>query len=93
MQTAGWLARTRDAADERRVIVTLTPTGRALRRKAAHVPVELAQSTGCSLPELIALTTQLQSLRDRMVARGDDEPANAGSFDTSTPPVTTRRSR
>src|SRR5438876_7144972 len=24
MQTAGWLARTRDAADERRVIVTLT---------------------------------------------------------------------
>ncbi|HEY9065688.1 MAG TPA: MarR family transcriptional regulator [Burkholderiaceae bacterium] len=93
MQAAGWIARTRDTADERRVIVALTPTGRALRRKAAHIPVELAQATGCGLPELVALTTQLQTLRDRMVARGDGDSANAGSFDTSTPPVTTRRSR
>ena len=93
MQAAGWIERTRDAADERRVIVTLTTSGRGLRRKAAHVPVELAQSTGCSVPELIALTTQLQTLRDRMVAHSNDESANAESFDSSTPPVTTRRSR
>ena len=91
MQTAGWIERERDAADERRVIVTLTPSGRALRRKAAHVPVELAAATGCGVAELVALTTQLQTLRARMVAHGDS--ANAESFDTTTPPVTTRRSR
>jgi DNA-binding MarR family transcriptional regulator len=91
MQAAGWIERKRDAADERRVIVTLTPAGRALRRKAARVPAQLAAAAGCGVAELVALTTQLQTLRDRMVARGD--PANADSFDTSTPPVKTRRSR
>ena len=34
MEAAGWLQRSRDADDERRVIVTLTPEGRALRRRA-----------------------------------------------------------
>ena len=93
MQAAGWVERQRDQADERRVIVTLTPTGRALRRKAAQVPLALAQATGCGLDELVALTARLQTLRDRMVAHS--ESANAGSFtaDSPHPPLKARKAR
>ena len=93
MQAAGWVERERDQADERRVIVTLTPAGRALRRRAAQVPFALAQATGCGLDELVALTARLQALRDHMVAHS--ESANAGSFtpDSSHPPLKARKER
>jgi DNA-binding MarR family transcriptional regulator len=93
MQAAGWVERERDQADERRVIVTLTPAGRALRRRAAHVPIALAQATGCGLDELVALTARLQALRERVVAH--TESANAGSFsaDSSHPPVPPLKAR
>ena len=93
MQAAGWVERARDEADERRVIVTLTATGRALRRKAAQVPLALAQATGCGLDELVALTVRLQALRDHIVAH--IESANAGSFttDSSHPPLKARKAR
>ncbi|HEY4068822.1 MAG TPA: MarR family transcriptional regulator [Burkholderiaceae bacterium] len=63
MQTAGLLTRTRATDDERRVIVTLTPAGRALRRKAEQVPLTVACASGCTLTELTTLTAQLQALR------------------------------
>lgn len=93
MQSLGWIERSRDAADERRVIVSLTPEGRALRRRAAGVPGELAKAAGCGLEELVALTAQLQALRDRVIGGG--EPANAGSFepDSSHPPLKARKAR
>ena len=63
MEAAGWLTRERALHDERRVIVTLTPAGRALRRKAAQVPLGVACASGCKLTEITALTAQLQALR------------------------------
>ena len=63
MEAAGWLTRERAVDDERRVVVSLTKAGRALRRKAAHVPVEVACATGCKLSEINELTTQLRALR------------------------------
>ena len=66
MEAAGLLARSRDAADERRVIVTLSAAGRALRRRAEAVPVQVACATGCKLAELSALTGQLQRLRSNL---------------------------
>ena len=71
MEAAGLLARTRAAADERRVIVTLTVAGRALRRRAAHVPLEVACATGCQLSELAKLTAQLQTLRSHLAGQLD----------------------
>lgn len=38
IEAAGLVARTRDPDDERRVLVTLTDRGRALRDRAVHVP-------------------------------------------------------
>jgi MarR family transcriptional regulator, organic hydroperoxide resistance regulator len=63
MESAGLLTRTRAADDERRVIVTLTANGRALRRKAESVPLTVACASGCTLTELTTLTAQLQKLR------------------------------
>ena len=63
MEAAGWLTRLRAVDDERRVIVSLTAAGRALRRKAQHVPNEVACASGCELDELADLTRRLQALR------------------------------
>ena len=63
MEAAGWLTRLRAVDDERRVIVSLTAAGRALRRKAQHVPNEVACASGCELAELADLTRRLQALR------------------------------
>ena len=71
MEAAGLLVRARAAIDERRVIVTLTAAGRALRRKAANVPIEVACATGCKLTELAELTAQLHTLRSNMAGHLD----------------------
>lgn len=66
LEANGYVARVRDVADERRVHITLTATGRKLKTKAANVPACLMAATECSVPELIALTQQIQTLRDRI---------------------------
>ena len=42
LETAGLVIRTRDAADERRVRITLTKQGRALRAEAVDIPTRIA---------------------------------------------------
>jgi len=69
LETSGWLARERDAQDERRVRIALTAPGRALRDAAEPIPACVVQSTQCALPELLALTAQLQQLRDQLGAQ------------------------
>jgi DNA-binding MarR family transcriptional regulator len=61
MESAGLVDRTRRADDERSVLVSLTPAGRALRGKATTVPTTIASTAG--LPE-----ADLIDLRDRLVA-------------------------
>ena len=66
LESAGLLARQRDAQDERRVRISLTAPGRALRDKAEAIPQCVLQSSQCSIAELTALTTELKQLRDRL---------------------------
>jgi MarR family transcriptional regulator, organic hydroperoxide resistance regulator len=66
METSDLLARSRSAEDERRVLVSLTPQGRALKAQAAQIPPCVAKATDCSLSDLISLTGQLKALRDRL---------------------------
>ncbi|MBB1603666.1 MarR family winged helix-turn-helix transcriptional regulator [Variovorax sp. UMC13] len=68
LEANGYLTRMRDAADERRVRITLTAAGRRLKARAADVPACLMAAAQCSVPELIALTQQIQTLRDRIKA-------------------------
>lgn len=74
MEASGWLTRARAADDERRVLVHLTPEGRALRQKARRIPVQLAQATQCDAGELHALTRRLQQLRSELLAAGHADP-------------------
>lgn len=67
MEAAGWLVRERAAEDERRVLVSLSPQGRALRRRALEIPRRIAAASGCSRDELAALTARLQQLRDQIL--------------------------
>ena len=66
METAGLLTRTRALDDERRVIVNLSPAGKALRLRALPVPQRIAQSTGCDTEELMNLTRRMQELRSHL---------------------------
>ncbi|MDM0038626.1 MarR family transcriptional regulator [Variovorax sp. J22G21] len=68
LETNGLVSRLRDVADERRVHVTLTPAGRKLKAQAASVPGCLLAASQCSISELMGLTRQLQTLRDRVKA-------------------------
>ena len=64
LQSSGLLRRERDARDERKIRVTLTPEGRALRRRARSIPEPAAAAPGCELSELDGLTAQVTKLRD-----------------------------
>jgi len=68
LETSGFIARIRDVADERRVHVSLTAAGRKLKSRAASVPGCLLAASQCSIPELVSLTQQIQTLRDRIKA-------------------------
>lgn len=69
LEAQGHIARLRDVQDERRVRITLTADGRALRSSAERIPKCVLQSSQCSLPELAALTGQLKTLRDKLHPR------------------------
>ncbi|MGS5085176.1 MarR family winged helix-turn-helix transcriptional regulator [Hydrogenophaga sp. A37] len=68
MEAAGLVSRLRDAADERRVLIRLTPEGRQLKARAQRIPGCVLQASQCDVAEAIALTRQVQALRDRLIA-------------------------
>jgi DNA-binding MarR family transcriptional regulator len=66
LQSSGLVQRLRDAADERRVLLQLTPTGRRLEAQARAVPQAIACATACDLREVAELATRLKQLRDQL---------------------------
>jgi DNA-binding MarR family transcriptional regulator len=66
LEAAGLISRIRAVQDERRVHVTLTAAGRKLKAKAAKIPGCIISATQCPIPELVALTGQVQALRQRL---------------------------
>ncbi len=68
LETADLVTRLRDVQDERRVLIRLTTAGRKLKARAARIPGCVLQATQCDVSEVMALTQQVQTLRDRLTA-------------------------
>lgn len=76
MEQAGMLKRQRNQQDERRVSIHLSANGLALREKARSIPGCIFNAVSCPLPELLALTHQIQDLRQRLVSSLDANPTD-----------------
>jgi DNA-binding MarR family transcriptional regulator len=66
LEAQGLLSRTRDAEDERRVVIRLTDQGRALKQAAAAIPGCILGATGCTVEQVVDLARQVAELRDRL---------------------------
>ena len=62
LEAAGLLRRERVPSDERLLAVTLTPAGRALRRRAQRVPGQIIAKLGLSVADLERLNVVLRDL-------------------------------
>lgn len=66
MEGAGWLTRSRDSQDDRKVRLALTDAGRTLAVEAAAVPRAFAAKTGLEPSQIADLRDILAVLRDRL---------------------------
>lgn len=62
LSAAGLISRERDADDERRVLIALTPAGAALRQAAQSIPITLASQFDGDPAQVAAFRTALQTL-------------------------------
>lgn len=69
---AGLVQRSRDTDDERRVTVSLTPPGLALRAQAESIPICVAQATGMTAEELEAMQDSLRRLNEALMREAPD---------------------
>lgn len=67
MEAAGWLTRTRSNGDERRLDVTITDAGQALRTAASGAQRSVEQATGLTGAELAELRDRLVDLTARLL--------------------------
>ena len=70
LETTGFITRTRQAEDERSVVVGLTDAGRALEERAATVQREVNDATGMADEEIVALRATLHRLTGNLRATG-----------------------
>ncbi|MHC2338676.1 DNA-binding MarR family transcriptional regulator [Bradyrhizobium sp. USDA 4454] len=66
LEAAALIRRTRSSADERIVLITLTPQGHALREKARAIPQSILAASACTVGELLAMKDEIVALRDRL---------------------------
>lgn len=66
LEARGLVDRRRDEDDERQVRIRLTAEGRALKAKAAAIPLAVVQGSGLSLEGVEALRLELLALRERL---------------------------
>lgn len=62
LEADGLVTRTRDTADERRVLVAVTPAGRSLRRDACDVPARIADVFGGDMAAIADLKRRVDQL-------------------------------
>jgi DNA-binding MarR family transcriptional regulator len=67
IEAIGLIARTRAVKDERQVIVTLTSTGKKLRKQAESIPLSILCATACEPAELMEIKDSLHRLRSKLI--------------------------
>ncbi|NKY28414.1 MarR family winged helix-turn-helix transcriptional regulator [Nocardia gamkensis] len=72
LEGAGLVERRRSAGDERRVDIRLTERGRALRAQAGDIPAQMAEASGLSMDEVIALRGILHRLTEALKSRSNE---------------------
>lgn len=93
LEAQGLVQRQRDAVDERRVRLHLTPAGLALRAQAVAVPQAIACATACDLQQIGSLARQLHQLRRQLTglaAAGPQAPESPPAAPASAAAVPTR---
>lgn len=68
LEQSGMIKRTRDARDERQVIVSLTPKGRSMQSEANSIMMAIGRAAGCTLEELVEIRGALHKLRGNLNA-------------------------
>ena len=68
LEAAELIRRTRNAEDERQVLIALTAKGELLKEKAKAVPQSILAASACSVGELVATKNEIVALRDRLNA-------------------------
>jgi MarR family transcriptional regulator, organic hydroperoxide resistance regulator len=68
LEAGGLICRQRDAADERQVLIHLTPAGAALKQQALQIPPAIGCATGLSVADITALRAELTELRRQLDA-------------------------
>jgi DNA-binding MarR family transcriptional regulator len=66
LEAAGLVTRSRSAADERQVVVTLSAAGRAMAGEAAAIQEQVLCATACPPDQLGAIKRQLEGLRAKL---------------------------
>lgn len=86
MEAAGLLSRRRDPGDERRVLVSLTDSGRQLRARAEHVPATMSGNYPAN--ELDTLRLVVRELVSVLTRHTPAEPRNhaTDTVDTTAKP-------
>ncbi|MFF7942605.1 MarR family winged helix-turn-helix transcriptional regulator [Nocardia gamkensis] len=72
LEAAGLVERRRSVADERRVDIRLTERGRALRAEAGDIPAQMAEASGLSMDEVIALRGILHRLTEALKSQSNE---------------------
>lgn len=67
LQALGYVDKARSTEDERQVIVSLTPAGKALRAQAQGIPQQMACSLKLPLEQLVQLREGLKQMRDGVI--------------------------
>ena len=64
LELAGFVRRERQEDDERQVVVRLTKSGHAMRKRSVCLPMRLFEAAGMTPERLIALTSEVTAFRD-----------------------------
>ena len=74
LEAADLIKRTRSTADERQVLIALTPQGSgASAKKPGAVPQSILAASACSIGELSTIKNEIVALRDRLNAALGEE--------------------